>query len=147
MKRYTALLLFCLTACWPFAREEGDEEREPPEPLTLCVQNETVAYGNIVARAALVRFDVMPGERVCKRLLATGPAIGLTAVTTGGGVSGPRRYATRLDAGGSRCWRWRLTDSPASAVDLMPCDLVDDMENGDTDADTTAPADSSRAAP
>ena len=32
-------------------------------------------------------FDVMPGERVCKRLLATGPGIALTAVTTGGGVA------------------------------------------------------------
>ncbi len=144
MKRYTVLLLLGLSACWPFAREEGDEDRRPPEPLMLCVQNAAVAYGSLVARAGLVRFDVMPGERVCKRLAGAGPAIGLTAVTTGGGLSGPRRYSARLDVGGSRCWRWRLTDSPASAVDLMPCDLVDD--DGDADADTAAPADSSRAA-
>jgi hypothetical protein len=145
MKRLAAVLLLGLTACWPFARE-GDEEREdrPREPLTLCVRNETVAHGNIVARASLVRYDVMPGEQVCKRLIESGPAVELQAVTTGGGVAGPRRYSARLDTGGSRCWRWRLTDSPASAVDLMPCDLVDDLEGG-ADADTTAPADSSGA--
>ena len=145
MIRSTAAVLLLLTACASLGRGNDEEEDEaPPEPLTLCVQNETVAHGNIIARAALVRFDVMPGSEVCKALLATGPAIGLQASTTGGGLAGRQSYTARLDAGGSRCWRWRLTDSPASAVDLMPCDLVADA--ADADADTTAPADSSSAA-
>lgn len=143
MTRSTAAVLLVLTACASPGRGNGEEDEAPPEPLTLCVQNETVAHGNIVARAALVRFDVMPGSEVCKRVLASGPAIGLQASTTGGGLAGRQSYSARLDTGGSRCWRWRLTDSPASAVDLMPCDLVDDDE---ADADTTAPADSSRTA-
>lgn len=144
MIRSTAAVLLLLTACASLGRGSDEDDEAPPEPLTLCVRNETVAHGNIVARASLVRFDVMPGETVCKTLLGSGSAIGLRASTTGGGLAGRQSYTARLDAGGSRCWRWRLTDSPASAVDLMPCDLVDD--DADADADTTAPADSSRAA-
>lgn len=145
MIRSTAAVLLLLTACASLGRGNDEEEDEaPPEPLTLCVQNETVAHGNIVARAALVRFDVMPGAEVCKRVLASGPAIGLQASTTGGGLAGRQSYAARLDTGGSRCWRWTLTDSPASAVDLMPCDLSG--PDSEADADTVAP-DSAVGAP
>jgi hypothetical protein len=134
----TAALLLLLTACASLGRGNDEEGNEaPPEPLTLCVQNETVAHGNIIARAALVRFDVMPGSEVCKRVLASGPAIGLQASTPGGGLAGRQSYSARLDTGGSRCWRWTLTDSPASAVDLMPCALSE--PDGDADADATAP--------
>jgi hypothetical protein len=138
MMRSAAVVLLCLAACGPLARGKGEADSGR---LTLCVQNETVAYGNIVARAALVRFDVQPGEQVCKPVIATGPAIELRATTMGGGVAGPLSYATRLDVGGSSCWRWRLTDAPASAVDLMPCDLVSD-DDADMTAADTVPADS-----
>lgn len=133
MKRLPAFLLLTLAAC---AARPGDENRPAPEPLRLCVENATAAYGAITARAGLVRFDVMPGERVCKALIATGAAIDLRARTIGGGARGPLRYAERLQPGVSRCWRWRLTDSPASSLDLVPCDLVDDET-----ATTTVPAD------
>jgi hypothetical protein len=145
MIRSTAAVLLLLTACASLGRGNDEEEDEaPPEPLTLCVQNETVAHGNIVARAELVRFDVMPGSEVCKRVLASGPAIGLQASTTGGGLAGRQSYSARLDTGGSRCWRWTLTDSPASAVDLMPCALSE--PDSDRDADDTA-SDSAVGAP
>lgn len=136
MKRLHAFLLLSLAAC---AAREGDENNPAPEPLRLCVENATAAYGALTARAGLTRFDVLPGERVCKPIILTGGSIPLQARTIGGGASGPLSYAERLLPGGSRCWRWRLTDSPASAVDLMPCDLVDG------DASDTLPADSVRA--
>ncbi len=89
--------------------------------LRLCVQNETVGYGNIVARVAAVRFDVMPGREVCKPVPGTGPFIVLRAATTSGGARGPISYASRIQVGAGRCWTWRLTESPASAYDLTPC--------------------------
>lgn len=133
MKQLYAFLLLSLAAC---AARNGDEDQPAPEPLRLCVENATAAHGAITARAGLVRFDVMPGERVCKPLIATGASIALQARTIGGGARGPLRYAERLQPGGSRCWRWRLTDSATSSMDLMPCDLVDDET-----ATTTVPAD------
>jgi hypothetical protein len=133
MKRLSTVLLLSLAAC---AAREGDENQPAPEPLRLCVENATAAYGALTARAGLVRFDVMPGEQVCKPVIATGAAIELRAQTIGGGARGPLRYTERLQPGGSRCWRWRLTDSPASSIDLVPCDLGDDET-----ATTTVPAD------
>jgi hypothetical protein len=138
MIRTAAILLVCLSACGPFFR--GGKDGDETERLTLCVANQAVARGNIIARAALVRYDVMPGEEVCKPVIATGPAIELRATTTGGGLSGPLSYAVRLDVGRAGCWRWRLTDSPASAVDLLPCEFTDEP---DTTAVDTVPADSS----
>lgn len=138
MKRILAFLLLSLAAC---AAREGDEDGPAPEPLRLCVENATAAYGALTARAGLVRFDVLPGERVCKPVILTGGSIPLQARTIGGGAAGPQTYAERLQPGGSRCWRWRLSDSPASAVDLMPCDLVDDETATDTVPADSTPVD------
>ncbi|HEX6037125.1 hypothetical protein [Longimicrobium sp.] len=135
MKRVSAFFLLFLAAC---AARERDRNEPAPEPFRLCVENATAAYGALTARAGLVRFDVLPGERVCKPLIVTGGAIALRAETIGGGAAGPQRYAEQLQPGGSRCWRWRLTDSPASSVDLMPCDLVDEDETDTVPADTAA---------
>lgn len=137
MHRFAVVLLMCLAACGPFFRR-GDGP--PPDRLTLCVQNATIAYGNLVARAGPVRYDVMPGQQVCKPLIGSGPYIALRAVTTGGGIGGPRRYEERLNIGGYRCWLWRLTDSPASSTDLGPCD--NEVEQA---VDTTAVGDSVRS--
>lgn len=136
MWRCAAVLLLCLTGCGPFFRR-GDE---PParDRLTLCVQNATIAYGNLVARAGPVRFDVLPGEQVCKPLIGTGPYIQLRAVTTGGGIAGPRRYEERLPITGYDCWLWRLTDSPASSADLGPCPEDDEAEADTAAADSSA---------
>jgi hypothetical protein len=97
-----------------------------------------VAYGNLVARAGQVRFDVMPGQQVCKPLLGAGGYIQLRAVTTGGGIGGPRRYEERLPITGYACWIWRLTDSPASSADLGPCPDDEESEAETTDSDSSA---------
>ena len=107
-----------LSACGPSLRQ-GETD---PNATRLCVENATAGYGNIVARAGLTRFTVMPGERQCRSVIVTGAALELRAVTTGGGSAGPISYAERLQTGASRCWRWRLGNSPASAADLTPCD-------------------------
>ncbi|HEU4885578.1 MAG TPA: hypothetical protein VFT45_25260 [Longimicrobium sp.] len=139
MHRFAAVLLMCLAACGPFFRR-GDGP--PRDRLTLCVENATIAYGNLIARAGPVRFDVMPGQQVCKPLIGSGPYIPLRAETTGGGIGGPRRYEERLSIGGYHCWLWRLTDSPTSSTDLGPC-----REESDEAADTTGAVDSIRVSP
>jgi len=126
MKRIGIVLLMGATACGVFRR---DQDNPTAQSLRLCVQNATVGYGNIVARADLVRFDVMPGREVCRIVPAAGPSILLQAQSTGGGARGPLNYANRLTAGTGGCWRWRLTDSPASQVDLTPCG--EDAGDGD----------------
>ena len=119
MNRLAVLALLGLAACGAFRR---DNDSPTAQRLRLCVQNATVGYGNITAHADLVRFDVMPGQEVCKMVPAAGPQLVLTAQTMGGGATGPRSYATRLQAAGAGCWRWRLTDSQSSSIDLTPCE-------------------------
>ena len=121
MRTVAAILVASLAGCGSAARGSGDEDHPEWEPLRLCVQNATVAYGNLVARAGIVRFDVLPGQEVCKRVAIAGASVPLRAVTTGGGSGGPRSYAADLLPGTSTCWVWRLSDSPASATNLMPC--------------------------
>lgn len=111
------LLLLLLGACGSFLKRRGT----PRSELWLCVQNETTGYGNVIARAGLIRFDVMPGREECKRITDE-PTVTLSAVTTSGGIAGPLAFRTTLQTGGARCWRWRLSNSRASAVDLTPCD-------------------------
>ena len=119
MKRIAAVVLLSLAACGPFFKPSDEPAGER---LRLCVQNRTTAHGNIIARAGLVRFDVMPGREVCKRIPASGASIRLLAETTGGGSRGPVAYAITLQPGTAPCWRWRLTESSASAADLSPCE-------------------------
>lgn len=118
MDRLAVFALLGLAACGAFRREN---DSPTAQRLRLCVQNATVGYGNITAHADLVRFDVMPGQEVCKMVPASGPSLMLTASTMGGGTTGPLRYGTRLQPTGPGCWRWRLTDSPTSSIDLLPC--------------------------
>ena len=119
MHRLAVVALLGLAACSAF-RSENDSPTA--QRLRLCVQNATVGYGNITAHADMVRFDIMPGQEVCKMVPATGPMLALTAQTMGGGASGPLRYATRLQHAGPGCWRWRLSDSPNSSIDILPCE-------------------------
>lgn len=120
MMRLVALTFLCLCACGPALRG-GEEPADEANSLRLCVENATAGYGNIVARAGLVRFTVMPGEEQCRRVVVTGAALELRAQTTGGGSAGPISYTERLQSGAARCWRWRLGNSRASAADLTPC--------------------------
>jgi hypothetical protein len=130
MKRIAVALLIGAGACGVFRR---DQDNPTAQSFRLCVQNGTVGYGNITAHADLVRFDVMPGRQVCRLVPAAGPSILLQASTSGGGTAGPLTYANRLTTGAGGCWLWRLTDSPASAVDLIPC------ANPGADGDTRTP--------
>ncbi|HET7459692.1 MAG TPA: hypothetical protein VFJ82_00535 [Longimicrobium sp.] len=118
MKRIGVALLLLAGACSVFRR---DPESPSAQRLRLCVQNATVGYGNIVAHADIVRFDVMPGQEVCKMVPASGGSMVLTAATSGGGTTGPLTYSTRLQTTGAGCWRWRLTDSRSSSIDVVPC--------------------------
>lgn len=117
MMRVALITVLCLSACGPALRK-GETD---PNATRLCVENATTGYGNIVARAGLTRFTVMPGQVQCRSVLVTGASLDLRAATTGGGSAGPVSYAERLQTGASRCWRWRLGNSPASAADLTPC--------------------------
>ena len=125
MRRIAAAVLGIAMAA-ACARNPRGEAAPAGARIRLCVRNEAAASGNIVARAGLVRFDVMPGEEVCKEVTPTEPSLVLRAETVGGGANGPVRYANRLQAGSSGCWRWRLTEVPGSALDLLPCDDGDD---------------------
>jgi hypothetical protein len=133
MTRIAAVLLLVLTAaCGSLFRRS--EDAPGAARLRLCVQNETVAYGNIIARANLVRFDVMPGQTECKQLSSASPSIALTARTTGGGRAGPLSYRATLQTGGFSCWVWKLSDSPASTADLVPCHLTEDGGTASSDS-------------
>lgn len=118
MKQIGVALLIAAGACGVFRR---DADNPTAQRLRLCVQNATVGYGNLVAHADIVRFDVMPGQEVCKMIPASGGSVVLTAATSGGGTTGPLTYSTRLQTGGAGCWRWRLTDSRASSIDVTAC--------------------------
>jgi hypothetical protein len=118
MRGTFAVLILFLAAC---ASGNKNSRGPAPQPVRLCVQNETEAYGAIVAHAGSTRIDVMPGAETCKPILMAAAAISLTAYTTGGGAHGPLTFATRLLPGTVRCWRWRLTELPGASNDLQPC--------------------------
>ena len=120
MDRIVIILILCAVGCAPL-RNRGDEPEPGNQPLRLCVRNATVAYGNIVAHAGLVRFDVLPGQQLCRPVSDPGPGVALTAATTGGGSAGPLSFRNTLRSGASRCWTWTLRDNPGSALDLEPC--------------------------
>ena len=114
MNRCFVVLALLLAACGP--RRTGSMDSNAAE---LCVQNETVGYGNVVARAGPIRFDVQPGQEVCKRLAGVGSGFTLTARTTGGGAAGPLAFRRELPSPFG-CWLWRLDNSRIST--LEPCD-------------------------
>lgn len=119
MNRVALVVPFFLAACGPLRHRDGEPA---PDATRLCVRNAAEGYGNIVAHAGLVRFDVFPGTEVCKSLPGTGPSVQLRAATSGGGSSGPLTYAATLQVGVTRCWRWRLGSTRSTAIDLLPCE-------------------------
>ncbi|HYH78312.1 MAG TPA: hypothetical protein VEX86_00895 [Longimicrobium sp.] len=111
------LLVFFAAGCAAFRRDTPSGS----QTTRLCVRNETVGYGNIVAYADIVRFNVMPGQEVCRPVPAAGAQLALRASTSGGGSTGPLTYSAMMQTGTGGCWRWRLTDSRSSSIDLTPC--------------------------
>lgn len=89
--------------------------------ITLCIDNAAVGYGNFVAYAGSTRFTVYPGEEVCKEVRATGPNVSVRAASSGGGITGPLRFAFQIPSL-SDCWYWRVSTS--AVLDLTPCDDV-----------------------
>lgn len=138
MKRLTTVLLLA-AACGPAV--SGNEEGAAYQAPRLCIENATAGYGSITARAGMTRYHVMSGQTQCKPLTSSS-SVALRASTIGGGAAGPRTYAATLQPGGYPCWRWRLTDSPASAADLGPCpsNLQDEVDGGTATADSAGGA-------
>ena len=125
MDRFALVLLVLAAACAPSRPAAGgpsNGEGPAVAPLRLCIRNETVGYGSLIANAGPIRFNVLAGQEQCRNVSDTGPGIQLTAVTTGGGVLGPLSYSATLRPAGSQCWRWNLTNTASSSLDLEPCD-------------------------
>lgn len=95
--------------------------RLPGEGVTLCVENATIGYGDIIARVDQLRLDVGPSQTECRELTNIGGAIPITATTTGGGATGTLSYSATIPSSMPGCWHWRLGNSPASQVALAPC--------------------------
>lgn len=119
MPRFPIVLVLALAACAPSRRGSAADSGDG---ILFCVQNAAVGYGNIVARAGMVRMDVLPGQEECRRVPNSGGRIALRAETSAGGAAGRLSYATTLQPGMNSCWRWRLTNQRASSGDLVPCD-------------------------
>jgi hypothetical protein len=110
------LLPLVLAAC---AKQPGPRS-EPGNAMTLCIENATAGYGNVVARVEAVRYEVTPGRSVCRTVTLASASPRLTAVTTGGGTTGPLRFAVNLPSSTGACWRWRLSGSQTEGA-LLPC--------------------------
>ena len=52
-----SLALLSAAACGPRRSAEGYD----PNAVRMCIENETVGYGNVVAQVQTVRFTVYPG--------------------------------------------------------------------------------------
>ena len=89
-----------------------------PNAVTLCVQNSSIGYGNIVVYAGTTRFTVYPSEEVCRDVRATGPGLSVRAGSTGGTSTGPLRFAFQLPLSAD-CWHWRIGNSPV--LDIVEC--------------------------
>ena len=113
MRRSLLLLPLLLIGC---ARQRATSDNA----LTLCIENATAGYGNVVARVEAARYEVGPGRTECRQISPAAPAPRLTAVTTGGGAAGPLRFATTLPSSGGGCWRWRVSGTQVEGA-LIPC--------------------------
>ena len=110
-----SLALLSAAACGPRRTAEGYD----PNAVRMCIENETVGYGNVVAQVQTVRFTVYPGEEVCRNVLGTAGGLTIRAQTTAGGSRGPMRFSFVLP-GGTYCWHWRVTS--AQVLDVVSCD-------------------------
>lgn len=85
--------------------------------MTLCIQNDAIGYGNLVARVGTTRFTVLPGDEECKDVNAVGGGIPVRAATTGGGAGRPLRFAFELPTTMTDCWFWRVSSSQMVEVE------------------------------
>ena len=85
-------LLLLLSACASGGRRGYD-----PNAVRMCIQNETVGYGNVVAYVNTMRFTVAPGEEECRNVSGSAAGLTIRASTTAGGMGCSRA------AWGDRC--------------------------------------------
>jgi hypothetical protein len=116
--RGSALLLALLLAACTQARPASS----PANALTLCIQNATAGYGNVVALIERTRYEVRPGQTSCRQIAAAGTSARLSAHTTAGGERGQLQFATTLPSAGVGCYRWRLAGPQSTQGDLLPCE-------------------------
>jgi hypothetical protein len=127
MYRLAIVAAVALTACLPLRK---GEDADQPERTRICVRNATAGYGNVIARVGLARYDIMPGQEVCRVSLETGATTALSARTVGGGANGPLTFNATLQAGGPGCWLWVLDNARAYSGHLRACD--DDEDTPDS---------------
>ena len=123
MYRLAIVAAVALTACASLRKGEDANQRERTR---ICVRNATAGYGNVIARVGLARYDIMPGQEVCRVSLETGANIVLSARTVGGGANGPLSFNATLQAEVPGCWLWVLDNSRAYSGHLRECDDDED---------------------
>lgn len=109
-----ALLMVLCAACASRGAATYDADA-----VRMCIENVTAGYGNVVAYVNSTRFTVFPGEEVCRPVRGSPRGLSIRATTTGGGSTGPLRYAFNLP-GGVYCWHWRVNNT--RALDIVDCD-------------------------
>ncbi len=117
----SALIFLALLAvgCAPIQPRTDTPMRDP---MTLCIENATAGYGNVIAYARAVRFEVMPGRTVCKELKEFASTVPLRASTVGGGAAGRLSFSASVEPRHGNCWQWTLSNSRASSFNVLPCD-------------------------
>lgn len=116
MRRALVLIPLVLVAC---GRQTGPRS-EPGNAMTLCIENATAGYGNVIARVEATRYEVIPGRTMCRTVTLASASPRITAQTTGGGTTGPLRFAITLPSSTGTCWRWRLSGTQTEGA-LLPC--------------------------
>jgi hypothetical protein len=119
MRRLSPLLLLPALALAACAHGRGKQHSVPGAPVTLCIVNAVAGYGNIVAHVGPMRLEAQPGETVCRKLRGMPGALDLSAMSTGGGLTGALAFSDVLRAAPDECWRWTFR-GPRSAP-LLPC--------------------------
>jgi hypothetical protein len=119
MRRSVVLIPLALAACSSAPRSAPGTATAAGTAMTLCIENATAGYGNVVARVESLRYEVPPGRTQCRELTPASTSPRITANTTSGGTTGPLRFSTTVPTNGG-CWRWRVATSQTEG-DLLPC--------------------------
>ena len=113
------LLPLALAAC-----SQSRPASTPVNAFTLCLQNATAGYGNMVALIERVRYDVRSGQTSCKQVNPATSNARLVAHTigAGGGTNEQLQFATTLPSAGASCYLWRLSTPQNQAGDILQCE-------------------------
>lgn len=129
MHRIIIVSVLALGACLPMRK--GENAEEDTGRTRVCVRNSTSGYGSVSAHVGLARYDVMPGQTVCRDALETGGGTQMSARTMGGGANGPLTFRAALPGGSGGCWMWTL-DNTARFDNIRPCYDGEDRAPGST---------------